>query len=103
MELILVVLYLGLLLVLIGKWQFFKSKWISTKLIRILFILKFTVGLFVFWIYNSYYANSQYNRQDADVFKYFDDSAVLHNSLSKNPIDFTKIILGLDFDKDYFN
>ena len=103
MELILVVMYIGLLLVLIGKWQFFKSKWISTKLIRVLFILKFTVGLFVFWIYNSYYSNSQYNRQDADVFKYFDDSAVLHNSLSKNPIDFTKIILGLDFDKDYFN
>ena len=103
MEILLTSIYLTLILLLIKKWKFFKSKQLSIKLLTGLFIVKFAMGLFVFWIYSGYYSNNKYNRHDADIFKYYDDSEVIYNSLKSKPLDFTQIILGLDFNKDYFS
>ena len=103
MEIFLTLVYLLLFLNLINKWKFFNNKWISKRKIKIFFILKLIVGLLLFWIYSNHYSNLNYSRQDADIFKYFDDSEFIYNSLPEKPLDFTKIILGMDFDKDYFS
>ena len=103
MEIFLTLAYLLLFLHLINKWKFFTNKWITKKKIKLFFILKLIVGLLLFWIYSNHYSNLNYTRQDADIFKYFDDSEYIYNSLFDKPLDFTKIIVGMDFDKEYFS
>ena len=103
MEIFLTLAYLLLFLHIINKWKFFTNKWITKRKLKLFFILKFIVGLLLFWIYSNHYSNFKYNRHDADIFKYFDDSEHIYNSLPEKPLDFTKIILGIDFDKDYFS
>ena len=103
MEFLLTIVYLLIFLQIINKWKFFKNKWVSKKKIKLFFVIKLIVGLFLFWVYSNHYSNSKLSRQDADIFKYFDDSEYIYNSLYNKPIDFTKILLGLDFDKNYFS
>ena len=61
--------------------------------------MKLSGGLILYYIYTQYYTQ----RHTADIFKYYDDSLVLYHSFFKNPIDFFKIILGLDFNREYFS
>jgi hypothetical protein len=50
-------------------------------------------------IYTYYYTD----RVTADVFKYFDDSKILFDSIKSNPIDFFQMLFGLDFNTAYFH
>ena len=49
------------------------------------------MGLCLWAIYTFYYTE----RITADIYKYFDDSAILFNSLKSHPIDFFKMISGI--------
>ena len=55
-------------------------------------------ALCLYLIYTKYYRE----RHLADIFKFYDDSIILSESLFTNPIDYFKILLNLDFDKEYF-
>ena len=55
-------------------------------------------GIGLYFVYTKYYTE----RYTADIFKYYDDSLVLYDAFFSNPVDFFKIILALDFDKEYF-
>jgi hypothetical protein len=61
--------------------------------------LKLFGGIILYYIYTKYYTQ----RHTADIFKYYDDSLVLYHAFFKNPIDFFKIMLGLDFNIEYFS
>ena len=50
-------------------------------------------------IYTYYYTD----RVTSDVFKYFDDSKILFDSIKSNPIDFFQMLFGLDFNTAYFH
>jgi hypothetical protein len=95
---ILTILYLIVFISLIKRWRYFRHSGISSKLLIVLFVLKFGAGLFLTTIYTHHYKE----RREADIFKYFDDSAPMFAALPKKPIDFVKMITGIGTDNSYF-
>ena len=92
------ILYIVLILILLKKNLFFNIKGVNKlEIIAALFIQLIT-GIGLYFVYTKYYTE----RYTADIFKYYDDSLVLYDAFFSNPVDFLKIILGLDFDKEYF-
>lgn len=91
MELLLVITYALLFIRIIQKMPFFDIKGISKKTISGIFILKIIFGLCLWAIYTFYYTD----RAAADIYKYFDDSAVIFNALKSNPADYFKMLLGI--------
>lgn len=61
-------------------------------------VVKFLIGLSVYWLYTTYYTN----RFDADIFKFYDDSAVVFNAIFHRPLDFIKLICSYNIDNEYF-
>ena len=99
MEIILTVFYISIFIFIIYKFEFFKINELSMKTISIIFFLKILSGIIFFWIYTYYYTD----RANADIYKYFDDSKVMHEALSKKPFDFLKMISGIKNDNAYFD
>lgn len=82
--------------------DFFEAPGISKRTVSIFFLLKIVAGLALWAIYTFYYTE----RTTADIYKYFDDSKVIHDALKTNPSDYFKILLGIgnntpDFDHYY--
>ncbi len=59
---------------------------------------KFLISLCLFSIYTYYYPN----RLEADIFKFFDDSHVVYNSLYNSPTDFKNLIFETNLDDPYY-
>lgn len=98
MQYFLIPLYTIILLFIIGKWRLFKFEGINTQLFQGIFLIKVIAGVGLYLLYTQYYTA----RQDADIFKYFDDSAVVYNSFWKNPSDFFQMLFGIDCEGEYF-
>ena len=79
--------------------KLFNDKVIPKKWFAIIFVIKVLAGVFLTLIYTYYYTD----RSAADIFKYFDDSQYLFDALKNKPLDFIKMLVGLDFDKTYFD
>lgn len=85
-----VFLLIGLLLVFLSG---FYSKWrkeLHPFGIRMGFLIKVSAGFFLIYTYTSLYPK----REEADVFKYFDDGVVLNKIRQENPMIFTRIFFG---------
>jgi hypothetical protein len=91
--------YLLLFFFLIKKIPFFHLPASSKWLVPGVFLLKVGCGLFLNWVYSHYYPD----RSTADVFKYFDDSLVLHQAFYSNTGDFFQMLFGIFNDSEYFN
>ncbi len=63
-----------------------------------MWVTKIIAGISVYWIYTHFYTE----RNEADIFRYFDDSAVVYNSFWKNPSDFFKLMTGIAPNDTYF-
>ena len=87
-----------ILCIIIKRWKFFTSTNLSPKFLQITLGLKFAAGCLLFVIYTNHYPD----RSEADIFKYFDDSEVLFNSIWNSPIDFVKMMLGWGNDTPHF-
>src|SRR5438552_3003113 len=96
-EFLLSLTYIILFLWIIRRSKFFIIKEIPYKWIAGAFILKILCGIILEFIYTYYYAN----RREADIFKYFDDSAVLYNAAFINPKHFFQLLFGLNSSADY--
>ena len=92
MSVVLILFYIIVFSFLILKWKIFNNAFLSKRIIVSLFILKISAGLTLNYIYSNHYNN----RQDSDIFKYFDDSEHIYEALKTNPIHFSQLILGLD-------
>lgn len=90
MEVILIFAYSVFFLFLIRKLPFFKTEGIPAFWLGLVFLAKVLAGIAMGWIYSSYYTD----RSTADTFKFFDDSAILFNSLSDRPYDFIRMFTG---------
>ena len=90
--------YLIFFLWVIGYLNYFKTVGFSKTALQFAFILKAFSGLVIYLIYTYYYPV----RMEADTFKYFDDSKYLYEALWYKPIDFFKMLLGIDCENDYF-
>lgn len=91
--------YTALFLFLVRKMRFFHLEGISTGTIGLVLLLKIAAGTCLWAVYTYIYPV----RTDADVFKYFDDSAVMFSALRHEPLDFFKMLFGIRNDSEYFN
>ena len=91
MEIIVTLAYSALFIFIINKMSFFDVDGISKRMFSLLFILKVIFGVSLWAIYTFYYTD----RATADIYKYFDDSEVIFNTLKTNPIDYFKLLLGI--------
>ncbi len=71
--------------------KFFDVEGISKRTLSGIFILKIFFGLLLWAVYTFYYTD----RSTADIYKYFDDSEIIFNTLKTNPVHFFKIITGI--------
>ena len=94
MEILLVCAYTIIFLLIIRYSSFFRFQEFGFKIIASLFIIKIIAGLALYAIYAYYYNN----REEADIFKYYDDSEVLFSALSDNPLDFLRMLTGYESD-----
>jgi len=91
LEIIVTLAYSALFIFIINKMSFFDVDGISKRMFSLLFILKVIFGVSLWAIYTFYYTD----RATADIYKYFDDSEVIFNTLKTNPIDYFKLLLGI--------
>lgn len=63
------------------------------------FLLKVGAGICLFAVYTFYYTD----RSGADIYKYFDDSRIMFDALLYKPLDFLKMITGINNDNAYFD
>jgi len=83
----------------ISKLDFFKNGPFSTRSLQLAFILRIAMGFGLFLIYSYHYPS----RQDADTFKYFDDSKYMYDAFWTNPGDYFKMLFGINCNTEYFN
>ena len=83
----------------ISKLDFFKNGPFSTRSLQLAFFLRIAMGFGLFLIYSYHYPS----RQDADTFKYFDDSKYMYDAFWTNPEDYFKMLFGIHCNTEYFN
>ena len=98
LNVLLPLIYLAFFLWLIGKLNYFKIAGFSALSLQFAFLLKAFCGLVIYLIYTYYYPV----RMEADTFKYFDDSKYLYNALWEHPLDYFKMLFGINCENDYF-
>lgn len=98
-EFTLTIFYFIIFCLIISKITFFNDKEISKHWFIVVFGFKVILSIILTSIYTNYYTN----RETADIFKYFDDSKVMFDALKTNPIDYFKMLFGIDNDSSYFN
>ena len=99
MEFILPVVWFIGLFWSISKLNFFKSGPFSSQSLQLAFGVRVAMGFLLFLIYSLYYPV----RQDADTFKYFDDSQYMYEAFWTNPLDYFKMLFGVDCHSEHFN
>ncbi len=97
-EILLVLSYTFLFIWVINKWRFIQESGIPRHWLSGLFLLKLGVGFILYIIYTDFYSV----REEADIFKYFDDSLVVYNSLWENPLDYLRLVFSKAPATDYF-
>ena len=93
-EFLLSTFYFLIFCLIISKISFFKDTHIPKFWFIVLFSLKVLTSIFLTFLYSKYYTN----RDTADIFKYFDDSKIMFDSIKTNPIDYLKMLFGFDND-----
>ncbi len=91
------IFYFIILLWIIYKSDFFSDEIIPKKWFIGIFSLKVLSSIILTLIYTYYYTD----RSTTDIYKYFDDSKIMFESIHSKPLDFFRMIFGLDAG-DYF-
>ena len=84
------------ILFFLKRIDFFQINGIKKNHILFAFLSQVFAGYILYIIYSQYYTE----RYTADIFKYYDDSLVLYDTFFSNPIDFFKILIGIDCDSE---
>lgn len=97
--LFLAIAYGALLLYLMRRTPFFsRVPGLPMRWVAGVFVAKLMAGAALWAVYTYAYPD----RRTADIFKYFDDSRVLHDALWTNPGDFLRMLFGIGNDTPYF-
>ena len=99
LEILLVTAYASLFIFLIAKMKFFECDGISRGAIQGVFILKILFGILLYLVYTFYYTD----RSTADIYKYFDDSKIMFDTLFIKPQDYFQMLFGIGNDTPYFD
>ncbi|MEQ8324383.1 MAG: hypothetical protein RIC15_12510 [Vicingaceae bacterium] len=84
------ILYIIGLFFIIGRCQFFRSEYLDVRVFQLLFGIKLLAAGIFFWIYTFHYTD----RNESDIYKYYDDGIVVSGIAASYPLDYAKIILG---------
>lgn len=91
--------YTALLLLGIRRIRFFHGlPGLPVRWVGGLLVLKILAGTALWAIYTWQYTD----RATADVFKYFDDSAVMFGALAERPVDYLRMVTGIGNDTPWF-
>jgi hypothetical protein len=77
---------------------FFKLEGLPRNALLFVFLIKIAAGVAMYLVYTYIYTD----RSTADIFKYFDDSKVMYDALYHKPVDFFRMITGIDNDTPYY-
>ncbi len=91
LELLLTTTYTLFFIFIIHRMKFFEIEGISKRTLSVLFVLKILFGVMLWGIYTFYYTD----RSTADIYKYFDDSKIIFDSLKQHPQHFFRMLLGI--------
>jgi len=92
LEAILSLIYATLFCALIYKSRIFQAPGINARTSLAIFSLKLLAGFTLLLIYTFYYTD----RATADIYKYFDDSLIIHKLLFVDPWSYLQILLGIN-------
>lgn len=98
MQYLLCLAYIAFFLFLIQKLKFFETPGLSKKNLSLIFLLKLAGGFLLWAIYTYYYTD----RSTSDIFKYYDDSKAIYDTLFTAPSDFFKMLFGIGNDTPHF-
>jgi len=93
-EILLILLYTGVLSFFIFKLKFFSLPSVKARYIVLAFAIKVVAGCALGWLYTHHYTD----RMKADTFKFFDDSGVMMEALAVNPRHFYELFTGIGMD-----
>ncbi|MFI5150264.1 MAG: hypothetical protein ACHQRM_11075 [Bacteroidia bacterium] len=99
MELLLTVFYSLIFIFLIFRMKFFRLERFSPVLVSAAFLLKVIAGIMLWWVYTYYYTD----RSTADIYKYFDDSKIMFDTLRKSPSDFVHMLFDFRNNTPHFD
>ena len=99
MEIFLFILYFILFSWMLGKIQFFRDiPGLSYRMLLLFFILKILAGISMIQVYTHIY-----NLEIADFHKYFRDGMVLYGVLRESPVDFLRILTGIQASAEHLS
>ena len=87
-------IYLTAISWLVFRHRFFRLPGLKSYSALLFFLLKIIAGVAVWYVYTFYYPQREY----ADIWKYYDDSEVVYNSLDEHPGDYFRLISGVGID-----
>lgn len=99
MEIALTIFYALIFSGLILRLRFFKDLPFKAPIFVGIFWVKIGVGFFLYWIYT----NTYQDRFSSDIFKYFDDSYHMTKALYTQPLDFFKMLFGVNNKSEFFH
>ncbi|MCC7502380.1 MAG: hypothetical protein IT229_07605 [Flavobacteriales bacterium] len=91
--------YAALLLYLIHRSRFFRVIGVPDGWVKSAFVLKVMAGT-VLWAVYTYVI---VDRPNADIYRYFDDSAVMYSALKTSPGDYLRMLTGIGNDSPHFD
>lgn len=91
-EVFLSAFYAALFLYLIPRMPLFRDASVKVGAFQFLFIVKLLAATALYLIYTFYYPQREY----ADIFRYFDDSAIISQVLTTHPWDFFRMLTGFN-------
>ncbi|MCK6639195.1 MAG: hypothetical protein L6Q81_03850 [Bacteroidia bacterium] len=80
--------------VLIRTRPAFRLPGFNRNTTTLLFLLKVAAGFALWYVYTVYYPDRTY----ADIWKFYDDSAIMHEAVHENPGDFFSMLTGIGID-----
>ncbi len=93
-EFLLFIVYLLVLLSIAKNIPKYFGVDLPDKLIQITFLCKVFACFALYGIYTYLYADQ--GRENADIFKYYDDASIMYNALQNNASDFFSMLFGFD-------
>lgn len=75
---------------LIGRWKIFRLEAVPVRVFQLLFITKVLAAIALYLIYTRFFSD----RATADIFRYYDDSAIMYQCLVQHPYDFFRMLTG---------
>ena len=98
-EILLAIGYASLFLYLIHGSRFFNVNGVPDSWVRNVFMLKVLAGSGLWALYTYVIVD----RPNADIYRYFDDSAVMFSALRTSPGDYLRMLTGIGNDSPHFD